>query len=76
MILFSLALYQRLTLTPNSPPHFMARLIADGPGRDYLRQACPTRHFALCQNLDTLPANPRTASSGATCPGCRPSKAR
>ena len=38
---FSLAVYQRITLTPNSPPHLMGRLIMDGPGRDYLTTVCP-----------------------------------
>jgi hypothetical protein len=51
----SLALYGQVSLTPKSPPHFMARLIADGPGRAYLVQACPTRHFEICRYLDRLP---------------------
>ena len=53
--LFSLALYQRVSLAPNSPPYLLARLIADGPGRDYLRQSCPTQHYAICPYLDALP---------------------
>ncbi len=54
-VAFSLALYHYISFSPKSPPHFMARLIADGPGRDYLRQACPTRPFYLCRDLDELP---------------------
>ena len=53
--LFSLALYQRLSLAPNSPPYLLARVIADGPGRDYLRQSCPVEHYAICPYLDQLP---------------------
>ncbi len=51
----SFAVWQRLTLTPNSPPHFMARLIADGPGRDFLRARCPEAGLQLCAYLDRLP---------------------
>lgn len=52
---FSYAVFQRLTLTPNSPPHFLARIIADGPGRAFLRRTCPESGFELCDYLDRLP---------------------
>ena len=51
----SYAIFQRVTLTPNSPPHFLARLLADGPARDYLRATCPASGLELCAYLDTLP---------------------
>lgn len=51
----SYAIFQRVTLTPNSPPHFLARLLADGPARDYLRTTCPASGLQLCAYLDTLP---------------------
>ncbi|MBV8912884.1 MAG: hypothetical protein JOZ05_07595 [Acetobacteraceae bacterium] len=51
----SLIVYQRLTLTPNSPPHLMARLIMDGPGRDYLRAVCPTATLTICKYQDQIP---------------------
>ena len=51
----SFGLYGRLTLTPKSPPHLMARLIADGPGRTYLERACPEQHYFVCADLDRLP---------------------
>jgi putative flippase GtrA len=36
--------------TPGRPPFLAMRVIADGPGRDYLRWACAHgEHFALCQ---------------------------
>jgi hypothetical protein len=53
---FSYAVFQRLTLTPNSPPHFLARIVADGPGREFLRRTCPQSGFELCDYLDRLPA--------------------
>jgi hypothetical protein len=33
----------------------LARLIADGPAVDFLRETCPDRHYALCDFLDELP---------------------
>jgi len=33
----------------------LARLVADGPAVDYLRETCPARHYALCDYLDELP---------------------
>lgn len=51
----SYAIFQRVTLTPNSPPHLLARLLADGPARDYLRATCPASGLELCTYLDTLP---------------------
>jgi hypothetical protein len=33
----------------------LARWIEDGPATAYLREECPTRHFALCDHLDKLP---------------------
>jgi hypothetical protein len=32
----------------------LARWVADGPASAYLREACPTRHFAICDHLDEL----------------------
>ncbi len=53
---FSLGVYQRLTLTPNSPPHLMARLIMDGPGREYLETVCPGgADLVICKHLEELP---------------------
>ena len=54
-VLFSLVLYQRVSFAPNSPPFLLARVLADGPGRDYLRAACPEHPYTLCRYLDSLP---------------------
>jgi len=35
----------------------LARLVADGPAVDYLRETCPVRRFAMCDFLDQLPRN-------------------
>ncbi len=55
VLLFSAVLYRQLTLTPKSPPHLMARLIADGPGRDYLEESCGQQKYYLCTHLADLP---------------------
>ena len=52
----SYVIFQRVTLTPNSPPFLLARLLADGPARDYLRATCPAAGLELCAHLDALPA--------------------
>jgi hypothetical protein len=33
----------------------LARLVADGPAVDFLRETCPVRRYALCDFLDELP---------------------
>ena len=55
LLAFSVGVYQRVTLTPNSPPHLLARILADGPGADYLRATCPASGYTLCKYLDRLP---------------------
>ncbi|MDT7952740.1 MAG: hypothetical protein RQ966_14655 [Acetobacteraceae bacterium] len=50
------AIFGRLTLTPNSPPAFLARLLADGPARRYLDATCPASGFELCNVRQSLPA--------------------
>lgn len=42
---------------PVRPPFVMARVIADGPGRDYLIQSCPQAGFFLCRFVDALPTH-------------------
>lgn len=48
--------WHRITLTPNSVPSLLARVLADGPGKDFLRARCPEVDFELCHYLDRLPA--------------------
>jgi len=50
---FSLATQLVLGAAPRNPPFLMARVLADGPGRQYLRHAChPVAQFALCRFED------------------------
>jgi hypothetical protein len=51
------AVHSSFSLSPASSIWLMARFIADGPGRDYLKDECPTRHFILCDYLDELPSD-------------------
>lgn len=39
---------------PVRPPFAMARLIADGPGRDYLEDYCPSAGFKVCRHMKSL----------------------
>jgi hypothetical protein len=49
---FSLAVEQATGHPPISPPFVAARLIADGPGLDYLKSTCPRSGFYLCNFTD------------------------
>ena len=44
----------RAVLSESSPVFLLARLIGDGPARDYLAEACRSRDYLLCGTLDTL----------------------
>jgi len=50
-------LYGEPSLNGQRPPFVMARMIADGPGRWYLRQHCPTLHVEICHHSRDLPDN-------------------
>src|SRR5262249_43155340 len=39
------------------PPFLLARVIADGPGRSYLRQHCGELKLAICDYVERLPDN-------------------
>lgn len=51
-------LYGHPTLNGEPPPFLMARVIADGPGRSYLKQHCGEVKLAICQDVSALPDNP------------------
>ena len=55
LLAFSALVFQRLTFEPKGPPHFLARVLADGPGVDYLRATCPGSGYTLCRYLDRFP---------------------
>ena len=43
-------------ISPYGQTFLLARAIADGPGKAYLRETCPAGGFALCRHLDELPS--------------------
>jgi hypothetical protein len=47
----------RLTIgtDPIRPPFLMARLIADGPGYQFLKQNCATKTYVVCRYVDRFP---------------------
>ncbi len=54
---FNLAYGNVVALTrgaaPTNPPYLMARVLADGPGQSYLREACAAQvHYELCKFAD------------------------
>ena len=62
-VALTLAVNQRLcgrpSLTGDPPPFLMARILADGPGKLYLRDRCgqdANSFRAMCRHLDNLPA--------------------
>ena len=52
---FTLAVKTSLGAEPVRPPYLMARMIADGPGADYLKENCPHAGFTVCRFVDKLP---------------------
>ncbi|WP_323785665.1 hypothetical protein [Thalassovita sp.] len=49
---------------PIRPPFLTARLVADGPGFDYLTENCATVEFAICAYLDRMPGAELRAGTG------------
>lgn len=54
ILLVNLAGHGVPSLSPYGSVIYVARLIGDGQARAYLREACPTRHYAICAHLDQL----------------------
>jgi hypothetical protein len=65
VILFSVAaqvglnayLTGKPALDADWPPIVTARIIEDGPGREYLETHCPQANFAICEDIQHLPDN-------------------
>jgi hypothetical protein len=49
--------FHEWTITPITPPFLTARIVADGPGRLYLRSECPQAGWAMCRYLSRLDVN-------------------
>jgi hypothetical protein len=43
-------------LNADWPPILMARMIEDGPGRQYLEAHCPDAKFTICEDVEHLPS--------------------
>ena len=52
IILFAAACRLLLGDVPRSPPYLLARVLADGPGRTFLADACRDDRFAICAYKD------------------------
>lgn len=52
---FNIAVTKIIGMPPIRPPFLMARVIEDGPGYQYLKEACPQKHYAVCAFVDRLP---------------------
>jgi len=51
-------LYGTPTLNGERPPFLMARVIADGPGRQYLEQNCAHLNWSICSHVNQLTSDP------------------
>jgi hypothetical protein len=58
-LLLHRALLGEASLTGRHPLFLLARTLADGPTRTYLRAHCPELDFAICEFSDRLPDNVR-----------------
>jgi hypothetical protein len=56
-VAYSLALVHRPVLSPNGNIFLAARVLADGPGRDWLAASCPDSGNAFCKYRDRISAN-------------------
>ena len=50
-------LYGKPSLYGNRMPYLTARVVADGPGRWYLREHCGQLNWAICAHVNNLPDN-------------------
>ncbi len=59
-VAYSLVLIRRPVLDPNSSIFMAARVLAEGPGREWLAKNCPGSGNIFCKYQDRLPSNPDT----------------
>jgi hypothetical protein len=55
--MFNFAIERILGVQVSRPPVIAARIIADGPGADYLREKCPEANLVMCEFVDRLLEN-------------------
>ena len=53
-----------MSLAPARLPILLARTFADGPGREYMEEACPEAGWTLCEVYDEFPTSVREALWG------------
>jgi hypothetical protein len=58
--LFSAAVRHTMGESPMRYPFISARLVADGPGSEYLRDKCPSSGFILCRYVNEFPMDSDT----------------
>jgi hypothetical protein len=54
--------HHRLTTTPAGSAFFLAKVIEDGPGLDYLTAVCPARRYPICSQVPMIRRYRDTAS--------------
>jgi hypothetical protein len=55
VLLFNGVIFGTWSLSPASQSFFLANLIAYGPAREYLHEACPQAGYKMCAYTDRLP---------------------
>jgi putative flippase GtrA len=54
---FSYGAQHTIGTDPIRPPFVMARIIADGPGYQFLQKNCATKTYTVCKYVDRLPVS-------------------
>jgi|SRR5579862_647651 len=54
-VAFSYGVRHTIGTDPIRPPFLMARMIADGPGYNFLQQHCAEKPYTVCKFIDRLP---------------------
>jgi hypothetical protein len=58
MVVYSEALIHHVAIVPDGPSLVLAKVIADGPGRVYLHEACDAgANYELCAYIDKMPTD-------------------
>jgi len=57
VLLYNGVIFGMWSLSPASQSYFLAKLMAYGPGRHYLRDVCPQDGYNICAYTDSLPSS-------------------
>jgi len=58
MLTMTVLLFKTPELVGPHPPFLLARVVADGPGMDFLEKHCPDRTYAVCEYVDRFTKSP------------------